>query len=137
MQMPTNNQQPILYILMRTDLDSLNPGKAMAQACHAANQFVFEIKNDYPKMNHVYKQWESEGGSFGTTIVLDGGTHERISGLISMLKFDPRYVAGMVMDETYPIRDGQVTWTLPVETCGFIFCTRENAEILSSFSLHP
>ena len=31
---------PLLYILMRNDMDSMNPGKAMAQASHASNQFV-------------------------------------------------------------------------------------------------
>ena len=31
----------VLYILMRTDMDSLNPGKAMAQASHASNAFVY------------------------------------------------------------------------------------------------
>ena len=30
----------VLYILMRNDLNSLNSGKAMAQASHASNAFV-------------------------------------------------------------------------------------------------
>ena len=36
--------KPVLYILMRTDMDSMNPGKAMAQASHASNQFVAEYQ---------------------------------------------------------------------------------------------
>ena len=31
---------PVLYILMRTDMNSMNPGKAMAQASHASNAFI-------------------------------------------------------------------------------------------------
>ena len=31
---------PVLYILMRNDMKSMNPGKAMAQASHASNAFV-------------------------------------------------------------------------------------------------
>ena len=31
---------PVLYILMRTDMTSLNAGKAMAQASHATNAFI-------------------------------------------------------------------------------------------------
>ena len=38
--MTTTESFPVLYILMRKDLKSMNPGKAMAQASHAANAFV-------------------------------------------------------------------------------------------------
>ena len=37
------DNKPYLYILMRTDLPSLNPGKAMAQAAHAANKMTFIV----------------------------------------------------------------------------------------------
>ena len=40
---------PVLYILMRTDMDSMNPGKAMAQASHASNAFV---SNAEPRIQH-------------------------------------------------------------------------------------
>lgn len=36
-----NDKYPVLYILMRNDLRSMNAGKAMAQASHASNAFVF------------------------------------------------------------------------------------------------
>ena len=32
----------VLYILMRQDLPSMNAGKAMAQASHASNAFIYE-----------------------------------------------------------------------------------------------
>ena len=45
----------VLYILMRTDMDSMNPGKAMAQASHASNTFVFRFGKE-----NLVKQWQGE-----------------------------------------------------------------------------
>ena len=39
-QIQIKETEPVLYILMRSDMVSLNPGKAMAQAAHAANCFT-------------------------------------------------------------------------------------------------
>ena len=38
---------PVLYILMRTDLNSMNPGKAMAQASHAGSAFANNAEPGY------------------------------------------------------------------------------------------
>ncbi len=54
-----------LYVLMRSDLPSLNPGKAMAHAAHAANQFTFEYGN-----NPNVKRWQQDANGFGTTVCL-------------------------------------------------------------------
>ena len=57
----------VLYILMRTDMDSMNPGKAMAQASHASNAFVFRFGKE-----NLVKQWQGETQQgFGTVLVLD------------------------------------------------------------------
>ena len=52
-----------LYILMRTDLPSMNAGRAMAQAAHAANQFIKEYGN-----NKEVQKWQKDANGFGTTI---------------------------------------------------------------------
>jgi len=49
----------ILYILLRNDMASMNPGKAAAQACHAANMFTWEmdLANTY-KDPTVWRDWD-------------------------------------------------------------------------------
>jgi peptidyl-tRNA hydrolase len=42
-----------LIILMRTDLASLNPGKAIAQGSHAAHAAVFHAKASKGKPPHA------------------------------------------------------------------------------------
>ena len=68
-------QFPILYILMRNDMDSMNPGKAMAQASHAANAFVandiWEMEQMPDGIVDLKNQWQNETTQgFGTVIVL-------------------------------------------------------------------
>lgn len=54
-----------LYIVMRNDLPSLNPGKLAAQAAHVAN---VAVKRGDRK---IVRRWERQTTqSFGTTIVL-------------------------------------------------------------------
>lgn len=67
-----------LYILMRTDMDSMNPGKACAQAAHAANAFVDFMHFSgltTATTEKLCNEWREQTGlGFGTTIVLNAGT---------------------------------------------------------------
>ena len=113
---------PVLYILMRNDLDSLNPGKAMAQAAHAANKFVKDIKtikNWQPAEDCFDRDWSIQDDGFGTTIVLGLPINQIECAIEKAL--DAGLAAGSVIDTTYPIRDGQVTHYLELKTCGYIF----------------
>jgi peptidyl-tRNA hydrolase len=107
---------PYLYILMRTDLASMNPGKAVAQGAHAANQFTDSVGVD----EEQFKLWVGETNSgFGTTITL-GVTGAQLAhkvNLASLLGFP----AGVTHDPTYPLRDGAVTHLIPLDTCGYVF----------------
>lgn len=131
---------PVLYILMRTDLDSLNPGKAMAQAAHAANQFVAyarEMKNVDGIFHEAFNEWERQANFFGTTIVLDGKDEETIVRLVNKCA-DRSYLSAVVVDPEYPLRDGKVTHILPnFITCGYVFSPNGKIEELSELSLHP
>lgn len=130
--------EPILYILMRTDLDSLNPGKAMAQACHAANQavdFITKKGSDSDRANLT--KWEMQAGSFGTTIVLDGGTEQNIRQKITSLQ-DGFMWANVVEDPEYPLRDGKVVHIIPhFLTCAWVFSPYGKCEELNDMKLHP
>lgn len=123
--------EPYLYILMRSDLDSLNLGKACAQAAHAANQFVRRVHQNYP----LFNRWqESTPDGFGTTIVLDvdGATLGKIVDFANLAGFP----SGVVHDPSYPIRDGQVTHLIPLNTCGYIFGDKLTlAPLLRQFNL--
>ena len=76
----------VLYILMRNDMDSLNPGKGMAQAAHASNHFMFWNSDDME-----FKKWCSYR-AFGVTIVLSVnifGDKEGLHSIIGDLELYP------------------------------------------------
>lgn len=127
-----------LYILMRTDLASMNPGKAVAQGAHAANQCVTEIREDSMDFNDLLDQWEGQTGcGFGTTITLS--VDERtMREAIDCAGDHPNLWAGVVHDPTYPLRDGQVVHLIPLDTCGFVFGRKADVEgILDDLPLMP
>lgn len=123
---------PILYILMRTDLASMNPGKAIAQGSHAANAFVFETsQNVNDDVVKLYRQWiKSTKQGFGTAIVLDCKDEQTMMEIVDDA-MSKHFAANAIFDPTYPIRDGLVTHLLPIFTCAYVFCTRkESSSIL-------
>jgi Peptidyl-tRNA hydrolase PTH2 len=76
-----------LYLVMRNDLPSLNPGKLAAQAAHVAN---VAVKRGDRK---TVKAWERQTKQrFGTTIVL-GATLQFIQAMMA---------SAIVRDPTYP-----------------------------------
>lgn len=112
--------EPILYILMRNDLASLNPGKACAQAAHAAN----DLEECYIRMGRYdrIKKWK-ENRTFGTTIVLEAPWDE-IKNTIDHIQNISAGYTNNIHDPTYPIRDGQVTHLIPLNTCAWVFGDR-------------
>jgi hypothetical protein len=145
----------ILYILMRNDLESLNPGKAMAQAAHAANQFSFlcQIAPDSkrPKwVKETLNEWQVEGHGFGTTIVLQTDYTE-LKSLINALTVEHTregddihgytgdIVWGIVLDEGYPIKDGAIVHQIPLETCAYLFGDERSIAkmLVRNMELHP
>ena len=126
-----------LYILMRTDLASLNPGKAMAQASHAYGALKSVIRK-YPEVQrHYLHGMDSTEQEYGTTIVL-GGNAGDIEYALALAEGDAGIVSGWVHDPTYPILDGEVTHLLPIDTCAFVFGSRAKCVLaLNSLELHP
>lgn len=106
-----NKEEYVLYILMRTDLPSMNPGKAMAQASHASNKFVFDVKNMNTNSLSEQTDWlygqaklwqlQTDQG-FGTVLVL-GCEKKDIENLMSLGQMpSSNYFCGTVTDPTYP-----------------------------------
>ena len=59
-------ENPILYLLMRTDMASMNPGKAIAQGAHAANQFTMTMRAVWNK-HHNSSNTEVGNEMYSTT----------------------------------------------------------------------
>lgn len=112
---------PVLYILTRTDLPSMNAGKGMAQASHASNAFVFAqlkvmlkspwktvkdfvnvfIRGRFTEDANGFLRWvHSTPQGFGTVLVLAvNETQMRTAVQVArMLGFDGE----LVNDPTYP-----------------------------------
>lgn len=129
-------QVPILYILMRSDMESMNAGKAIAQGSHAANSFI----NDQPiKVDPLIDIWTSETPQgFGTVLVL--AVNENQMRTAVAIAREIGMAAEVIHDPTYPIRDGDVCHFLPIDTCGYIFGEKDDPmlkAIVGNFPLHP
>lgn len=131
----------VLYILMRTDLDSMNPGKAIAQGTHAANAFIEEHLRDSGKLEieASIRDWRKQTTQgFGTVITL-GVCEAQMTKAVLFAK-EQGIRAGIVHDPSYPIRDGQVMHKIPLDTCGYIFGSHSDPKlrlIVGALNLHP
>lgn len=126
-----------LYVFLRSDLESMTPGKAAAQVAHAATQHALQ--------DHGSSRFEEWAGTidFGTTIVLDAGSFEGLD-VEHNGKFRP-YPSGplarMVTDTSYPLRDGKIVHELILHTCYWMFIdpegeTETTREWLRTFKLY-
>lgn len=120
---------------MRSDMASMNPGKAMAQASHASNQFI---------ANHEsagISEWQDEANGFGTVLVLDIRNELEMEKSVRVAELFG-LPAGIVHDPTYPVLDGKVVHHVPVNTCAYVFADansdryEEMREWLSDYQLH-
>lgn len=139
----------ILYILVRTDMDSLFgcPGKGIAQGAHAAQLFARSMENSgdmeaaknggMPQGEAAdYLEWCDQADGFGTVLTL-GCTEAEMREVIKYAEqFDMH--CGLVTDPTYPLRDGDTTHFFPVDTCAWVFGDKEELrDALGWLELHP
>jgi len=142
----------VLYIMMRNDIDSMNPGKAIAQGSHASNAFVNHFhaymqemsislaNDDASQMNKSFYEWENSTlQGFGTVLVLEAPM-KAINTTIDIFK-EIGKIAGVVHDPTYPIVDGSVVHYIPLDTCGYVFIPNKEEDtvasvLLKQFPLH-
>lgn len=135
-----NEDKPILYVLMRTDMESMNPGKGMAQSNHAYGAVKHHILKNIA-LQPIYLNWmDQTRQEFGTTIVLGGAENEIQRSMDWVHRYvDPaKFVTGWVHDPTYPITDGEVTHLIPMNTCVYMFGLKKDIEgAVSDMELHP
>lgn len=137
----------VLYILMRTDLASMNTGKGIAQGSHASNAFVHKFHalsqegKISEKTNKAFYEWEnSTAQGFGTVIVLGGAWEKDIVPAVDKLK--NVYITDKVFDPTYPLVDGSVVHLIPLESSAYVFVPNREDDwfaknVLGGMNLHP
>ena len=146
----TQTAFPVLYILMRNDLESMNAGKGMAQASHASNAFVnamlkIQLTNagtenpDERQDCSLFLKWDSETTQgFGTVLVLAVNEVQMRTAVDVADKLD--FVSGVVHDPTYPLVDGDFCHFLPLDTCAYVFGDKNDpvlGAMVGCFPLHP
>lgn len=128
----------VQYFLVRTDLESLNPGKAMAQVAHAANLMVYNILTSQTmrkKFKYDLDIWCSDRG-YGTSVVLDGGSESNIQDVLDSIESSNVHYLWLI-DPTYPLLDGEVVHHIPLKTCAYIFGRKKDvAPLLTNFELY-
>lgn len=130
-----------LYILMRTDIPQMNPGKLGAQAAHAGTKFVFDVmSSDNEELKDEMTAWAEQGDGFGTKITL-AATEEQILDITNSMEQQDMQ-SGLVVDPTYPMTNyfGDF-FTRSELTCGYVFVPHTAPasvlEELKEFDLHP
>jgi len=114
----TEDTFPVLYVLARNDLASMNPGKLGAQSNHCGSAFDYHFKyakNITKENGELYRKWQNETDQgFGTVLVLEVNETQMNSAvkIAEMLGF----VSGIIHDPSYPyIVDKEVSDQIPME----------------------
>ncbi|MNK33310.1 hypothetical protein D3C87_517900 [compost metagenome] len=122
-----------LYLLVRTDMESLGRGKSVAQGAHAANAFTWDtiiapaIQNTAMDPNAL--EWSRQANGFGTTIAF-GATLREIEETVTLAKA-LGFKARVVADPEYPLVDGRTLHLIPdVVTGAYVFGEKAALEII-------
>ena len=138
--MPSDQIYPVLVIVVRSDLKSMNPGKAAAQACHAANLMVTQANAAQFTMPIAFenlKTWQHCDKSFGTTLIKIGNPDKIAAAVDEAAKTDI-VLTGEVLDPTYPVPDGGYLHLIPLKTCAYFFGLRPDVgKFTDRFALMP
>jgi hypothetical protein len=159
-----DERELVCYILVRTDLPSMNPGKAMSQCHHAGVQMVVKHSLHILVQEYVNLGLEQGADHFNTTIVL-GATGPQITGIMDAVlgKLKSEIAYDRVIDPSYPffvesmeianlipqddatkiikvMDNGKVLMVRPELTCAWFVGDRNDVKFTSIFeglSLHP
>jgi len=137
---PTENDYPVLFVIVRNDIPSMNSGKAEAHSGHAASKFVYDTAVGVKKPTKKVDEWLKAADGFGTQINLDGSLEDIIAiehYLNNHTDGDHGITYSRVTDPTYP-------WFNPITnelmlreevTAFYIFGMKSN-KILSTVTQH-
>jgi len=125
------------YVITRTDLESLNNGKAQAHAHHAGTMMVFSIQSKGKPLHKKWlKSWAKEANGAGTCIVL-GGTDEAMKVAVARAQA-AGLPAGVWRDPTFPSTTDRGVFLVPMDVSAWFLAPKSKLkEILGEFNLHP
>lgn len=129
--------KPTLYLFIRNDVQSMTPGKGIAQGSHVTDLFEKTMDSARAKSERWdghYRRW-AEDGVAGRALVMgaDGADFSNLAYLCRC--WDETFIGhsdilhGSYTDPTYPVRDGAVTHLVPFNSAMFIF-VRDTIETL-------
>ena len=150
-----------VYVLARTDLPSMNPGKMAAQVHHAGTQMTSKFAEHPVVQNYLQLGCDQGADHFNTTLVL-GATQNDIFNARLTAEF-AGYPNGIVVDPSYPfivpneelanlipqdeqtkvvkvLDDGCVLMVRPEKTVAWFLGDRNDVNFTKIFShlpLHP
>jgi len=121
---------PVLYVFVRTDMNSMTPGKAQAHSGHAANAFVqrnvIEPMKHGDDINPLVQEWMSATSQgFGTQINLKAPWAAVVDAVNQAEQMG--FAQGVVIDPTYP-------YTVDAEIFSLIYPTNHTAQPIPNAS---
>ena len=150
-----------VYVLVRNDLPSMNPGKAMSQCHHAGVQMMGRYGNHALVKEYISAGMAQGANWFNTTLVLTANEKEIGDTVMNIARLDG-VLCGEVVDPSYPFAadgeiarlleknpkitrvktfdNGMVLLTREELTCVWFLVDRDNTELgdlFARFSLHP
>lgn len=138
--MNANTIEPILYMIMRSDIPDMNPGKLGAQAFHIGNDFEMWVRDlesqagQYGELLSHIEKWREGAKTSGTVICLSA-TKSEILETVYKTDFSDYFT-----DPTYPWRNWYGEFFLSEEITGaWFFVCDENPNdltVLKKFNLH-
>lgn len=153
-----NKNNLAVYILARTDLPSLNPGKAMSQSHHAGVQMMAKFSKSKMVKNYINLGVADGADYFNTTIVLGAKLDDiiqrsRMAKVLgdSIVEFDvvtdpsyPFFVENIEIASLIPqtsttkiiktMSDKQVLMVRKEITCAWFIGDRSNSDFINLFS---
>ena len=105
--MEENTRDLVVYVLLRTDLPSMNPGKAAAQVHHAGVQMMGKHGNHELVQNYVADGIAQGAVYFNTTLVLGAALLDihmcvKEAEILNTTENSDVTVFGTVTDPSYP-----------------------------------
>ena len=147
-----NEDFPVMYILARNDIQSMNCGKLAAQTSHASSALEHKFKDvSYNnELFYTYNTWKSETNQgFGTVLVLSCDKYQLVD-IIHKVSNKNNIMSDIVVDPTYPYivnkeisslipfdydtkervykEDGSVVMFRSETTCAYIFGMKNDIE---------
>lgn len=126
----------VVYLLVRTDMASMNPGKGHAQSHHAGTQMALKDRQTWSAIHQNWlKEWAGDRG-FGT--VLSMGCSNRQMNEALAIAGRLGFPHAVINDPSYPLLDGSVVHEFPLDTCAYIFGPKIAIErAVAPLDLHP